>query len=166
MKTKKLILIGIFMTTSLQTLAAIKKENILIPSTTTSLSEIQNYNYVCIHVSKPEALVFKTTSPQKIWRTTLTRDGEIKKGKAFQLSQIQINGESIEKEGELASFRAHLAKDYEIKGFFSKDTDEDLPLTVVSTYIPDGGTSQIKDHYNCESQLNNRSLKLGSINKE
>ena len=130
------------------------------------LSEIKNYNYVCMHITKPDALVFKTSTPQKIWRTTIDRSGQITKGKAFELSQPLINAEAINRVGELASFKAQLTKNYQIKGFFAKDTDGELPLTVVSTYLPDGNTSQIKDRYNCEAESSEKVLQLGAINKE
>ncbi len=129
-------------------------------------SEIKDYNYVCMHASKPDALIFKTTTPQKIWRTTIDRNGQITKGKAFELSKIDINAESINRAGELASFKGQLTKNYEIRGFFAKDSDGELPLTVISTYLPDGKSSQIKDNYNCELETTNKQIQLGSITKE
>ena len=144
--------------------AAISKQKLIVKSD--QLSEIRDHNYICMHVTKPEALVFKTSIPQKIWRTTIDRTGQITKGKAFELSHIAINGEAIEKVGQLASMKGQLAKNYEIKGYFAKDTDGDLPLTVVSTYLPGGTTSQIKDKYNCEAELPNKIIQLGLINKE
>ncbi len=132
---------------------------------TAAVSQIKDYNYVCTHITKPEALVFKTSSPQKIWRTTLNEKGQIKTGKAFQLSDIKINAEAINKEGQVASFKARLAKNYELKGLFAKDTDGDLPLTVVSSYIPDGKLSQIKDRYNCSIEKSDIVFKLGSLNE-
>lgn len=130
------------------------------------LSEIKNYNYICMHITKPDALVFKTSAPQKIWRTTIDRSGQITKGKAFELSQALINAEPINRAGELASFKAQLAKNYQIKGYFAKNTDGELPLIVVSTYLPDGSTSQIKDRYNCEAESSEKALQLGAINTE
>ena len=132
----------------------------------TAGSEIKDFNYVCMHVTKPEALVFKTSAPQKIWRTTIDRTGQITKGKAFELSQPVINAQAINRTGELASFQAKLAKNYQIKGYFAKDTDGELPLTVVSTYLPDGSTSQLKDRYNCEAETTEKVIQLGAINKE
>ena len=124
-------------------------------------SQIKDYNYVCTHTTKPEALVFKTTTPQKIWRTGLNEKGEIKKNKAFELTKIKINTASLKNEGDVASFKANLAKDYELKGVFVKETDGEIPLTTISSYIPDGKQSQIKDKYNCTTEQKETKLILG-----
>lgn len=120
------------------------------PSSASFTSPIQDPNYVCVHTEKPEALVFKTTSPQKVWRTPITKSGKFKKGKAFEFQKLQINAAAINIEGKVASFKAELAKNYEVKGLFEKQTDEDIRLTVVSNYTIDKGASQRKDNYNCQ----------------
>ncbi len=130
---------------------------------TAAVSDIKDHNYVCTHITKQEALVFKTTTPQKIWRTGLTEKGEIKIKSAFELSEIKINTEAINKEGQVASFNALLTKNYEIKGLFAKDTDGDLPLTVITSYKPDGKQSQIRDSYNCSMEKADITLKLGAV---
>lgn len=112
--------------------------------------KIEDPNYICIHTTKPEALVFKTTSPQKIWKTSVLKSGEIKKEKASEFKKVQVNSASINIEGKVASFKAELTKNYEIKGLFEKQSDEDIRLTVVSNYIPDKNQSQRKDNYNCQ----------------
>lgn len=112
-------------------------------------SPIQEPNYICTHAQKPEALVFKTTAPQKAWKTQVLKTGEIKKGKAFELQKLQINAPAINIEGKIASFKAELTKNYEIKGLFQKQTDEDIRLVVISRYTPDGNLSQRIDSYNC-----------------
>ncbi len=127
----------------------------------TSRSDIKDYNYVCMHISKPEALVFKTTSPQKIWKTSIAANGEIKKDLAMQLGKIQISAQNLKDKNNVATFKADMAVGYQIKGLFEKDTDGELPLTVVSNYLPDGITNSVKDHYNCELQQKN--LRLGAL---
>lgn len=136
-------------------------------ATQITFSDIKDYNYVCMNINKPTALVFKTSTPQKIWRTTLTTDGQIKTKNAFELSHINLNSEysSLSTE-KISSFKAQLEKNYEIKGLFEKDFDGDLPLTVVSTFTPEGKESQIIDHYNCETKTPFKQLQLGSANKE
>jgi len=145
--------------------ATLKSNHPMIISHEPLFSEIKDYDYVCYHVAKQEALVFKTSAPQKIWRTNLNKEGQIKTSKAFQLNQVSMNSENINKDGQVASFKGSLAKDYEIKGLFEKESDGELPLTVVSSYLPDGTTSQIKDHYNCEAQKENLKIQLGHLNK-
>lgn len=127
----------------------------------TTRSDIKDYNYVCMHISKPEALVFKTTSPQKIWKTAIDSKGDIKIAHAMQLGRIQINAQNLKDKTSVATFKADLAVGYQIKGLFEKDTDGELPLTVVADYTPDGTTSSIKDHYNCE--LTQKAVRVGSI---
>ncbi|MBC7421639.1 MAG: hypothetical protein H7328_13000 [Bdellovibrio sp.] len=127
----------------------------------TTRSDIKDFNYVCMHITKPEALVFKTTSPQKIWRTSINANGEIKKDRAMQLGQIQINAQNLKDKSKVATFKADMAVGYQIKGLFEQDTDGELPLTVVSSYLPDGITGSIKDHYNCELQQE-KTTHLGS----
>ena len=130
-----------------------------------AVSDIKDHNYVCTHIKKEEALVFKTTAPQKIWRTGLNEKGEIKTKNAFELSEIKINSDAINKEGQVASFKAKLTKNYEIKGLFAKGTDQDLPLTVITNYTPDGKQSQITDRYNCSLEKSEINLKLVSLNE-
>ncbi len=127
----------------------------------TTRSDIKDYNYVCMHITKPEALVFKTSAPQKIWKTAIAKNGDIKKEKAMQLGQIQINAQNLKDNSQVATFRANVAAGYQIKGLFEKDTDGELPLTVVSSYLPDGISATVKDHYNCELQQD-KAVRLGS----
>lgn len=127
---------------SLQSLAASK------PDKSVS-SLIRDPNYVCTHAQRPEALVFKTTLPQKAWKTQVLKTGEIKKGKAFELQKLQINASAINIEGKVASFKAELTKNYEIKGLFQKHADEDIRLVVISKYTPEGNANQRIDSYNC-----------------
>jgi len=54
----------------------------------TEAKKIEDPNYICIHTNKPEALVFKTTSPQKIWKTSVLKTGEIKKEKASEFKKV------------------------------------------------------------------------------
>lgn len=129
-------------------------------------SEIKNHNYICIHTKKPEALVFKTSSPQKIWRTTLTSEGKIKTQKAYEFKVTHINSEKINKDNEVASFKANIAKDYELKGLFTKKGEGDLPLVVISTYTPDKDQTKRTDNYNCEAEQVDERFKLGSILKD
>ncbi len=110
-------------------------------------TEITNYNYVCVHIKKPEALVFKTTKPSKAWRTIVKSDGKIKEGKAFELQNLKINSPAINVEGKAASFKANLAKDYEIKGLFQKQSDEDIKLTVITSFTLENNLK--RDTYNC-----------------
>lgn len=126
----------------------------------TTRSNIKDYNYVCMHITKPEALVFKTTSPQKIWKTSINKDGQIKKDKAIQLGQIIINAQNSK--NKITTFKADLGVGYQIKGLMENDTDGELPLTVTSSYLPDGNLSSAKDHYNCELQ---KSARIGSAGK-
>lgn len=128
----------------------------------TTRSNIKDYNYVCMHITKPEALVFKTSSPQRIWKTSINKDGQIKKDQAVQLGQIIINAQNVNSKNKIATFKADLGVGYQIKGLFESDIDGDLPLTVVSSYLPDGAPSSAKDHYNCELQ---KSTRIGSAGK-
>jgi len=61
-----------------------------------------------------------------------------------------MNSASINIEGRVASFKAELTKNYEVKGLFEKQGEDDIRLTVVSNYIPDKNQSQRKDSYNCQ----------------
>jgi hypothetical protein len=133
----------------------------LATASSTTRSYIKDYNYICMHVTKPEALVFKTSVPQKIWKTAIRKTGEIKKEKAIQLGQIQINAQNLKDKSQVATFKADVAAGYQIKGLFEKDTDGELPLTVVSEFLADGINSTIKDHYNCELRQD-KSIRLGS----
>lgn len=126
----------------------------------TTRSNIKDYNYVCMHITKPEALVFKTSSPQRIWKTSINKDGQIKKEQAIQLGQIIINAQNSK--NKMAAFKADLGIGYQIKGSIETDIDGELPLTVTSSYLPDGAPSSAKDHYNCELQ---KSTRIGSVGK-
>lgn len=110
-------------------------------------SEMKDYNYICIHIKKPEALVFKTSFPNKAWRTIVKSDGTIKEGKAFELSNLKLNGAAINIDGRVASFKANLAKDYEIKGLFQKQTDQDIKLSVITSFTIENNLK--RDTYNC-----------------
>lgn len=130
----------------------------------TASTQIQDPNYVCVHTQKPEALVFKTSTPQKIWKTSLLKSGEIKRAKAFELKKPQINAASINIEGKVSSFKAELTKDYEVKGLFEKQTDEDIRLVVISNYAPQKKATQRKDSYNCHLEKSDTPpILLGSI---
>ena len=128
-----------------------------------AVSDIKNYDYICTHITKAEVLVFKTSFPQKIWRTGLNEKGSIKIKKAFQLSQVKMNYVSLKEEGQVASFKAQLAKDYEIKGLFIKETDGEIPLTVISSYKLDPNLTPIKDRYNCSTNHAEIPIFLGSV---
>lgn len=117
-------------------------------ATPRTTQKITNFNYVCVHTQSSDTLVFKTTVPQKIWRTTLKQNGKIKLEAASELQNIQLNAATINIEGKAASFKGELTKNYEIKGLFQKQIDEEIPLTVVTTYTPD--KTQKKDNYNCQ----------------
>lgn len=124
-------------------------------------SEITDYNYVCTHTHQPDALVFKTSVPQKAWRTILQKNGEIKKGTAFELKKFTVNAAAINIEGKAASFKAELAKNYEIKGLFQKQTDNDIHLTVITNYTID--KNQRKETYNClQEKSDTKPILLGS----
>ncbi len=165
MKTLNFLTIILSLSTSILSNASIKTSQNFVINNEPTFSDAKDYDYVCYNVTKPEALIFKTSAPQKIWKTSLNKEGQLKLKKAFQLNQIYVNSENINKLGQVASFKASLAKNYEIKGLFEKESHDELPLTVVSSYLPDGTTSQIKDHYNCEAQKNEVSLKIGTVQK-
>lgn len=129
-----------------------------------STSEIKNYNYVCIHIKKAEALVFKTTAPSKAWRTIVKADGKIKEGKAFELQNLKINSAAIKIEGKVASFKANLAKDYEIKGLFQKQTDEDIKLTVITSFTVENNLK--RDTYNCIQEKSDAPPVLLGLNEK
>lgn len=129
-------------------------------------SEIKNYDYVCLHTQKPEALVFKISEPQQIWRTTLNKHGQIKTKNAFYLDNVKINPEPLNTTGQVSSFKALLTKNYEIKGLFKKDLENEIPLTVISTYTPESAKNKLIETYNCQTRLESSTIQLGSNLKD
>ena len=121
--------------------------NVALASSTT-VSDIKDANIVCINLAKSEALVFKTTNPQKIWKTAQNREGKIKKNNALQLGQFEIYGNKTNE--SLHAFKAKITEGYQLIGTFeSQSADGEFSLSVLSTYLPDGNKSNITDYYNC-----------------
>ena len=118
----------------------------------TTVSDIKNQNLICFHVSKSEALVFKTTSPQKIWKTLQDREGKIKTYKALQLGLAKIDADADLK--EYNSFKANVTEGYQLSGSFENQTDSEVALTVTSTFLPNSEKSNITDNYNCSRVQN------------
>lgn len=117
----------------------------------TTVSHIKSPNLVCFHISKPEALVFKTSAPQKIWKTLQDKEGKIKTLNALQLgiSKMDVAGDLVGDLAEGNSFKAQLLPGYQLSGAFENQTDGEVALSVTSTYLPDGNKSNITDQYNC-----------------
>ena len=118
----------------------------------TTVSDIKNPNLICFHVSKSEALVFKTTTPQRVWRTLQDREGKIKTYKALQLGLAKIDIDSELK--EFNSFKANVTEGYQLTGSFENQTDGEVALSVSSTYLPGSDKSNITDNYNCSRAQN------------
>lgn len=114
----------------------------------TTVSTIKDEDVICFNVSKPDALVFKTTSPQKVWKAQQDREGKLKIKNALQLGAAELNQDSS---NGLKNFKAKMTENYQISGSFDSQVDGDSPLTVTSTYLPEGNKSAVTDHYNCQS---------------
>ena len=118
----------------------------------TFASDIKNANIVCFHISKSEALVFKTSKPQKIWKTLQDSEGKVKTKNALQLGLSNMNLISDSK--SIDSFNAYITEGYRLNGTFESSSDGDLALSVTSTYLPDGDKSVATDQYNCSKVKN------------
>lgn len=114
------------------------------PST---VSDIKGADIVCINLTKSEALVFKTSKPQKIWRTSQDREGHVKNSQALQLGLVEI-ASSVEGK-KIAYFRASITEGYQLAGSFDLQTAAEFSLSVTSTYLPDGNRGNVTDYYNC-----------------
>lgn len=118
----------------------------------TTVSNIKEENVVCFNVSKPDALVFKTTAPVKIWKAGQDKEGKLKVKNALELGESSI-GQDADL-NRLDGFKAEVTKGYEISGVFDQLSDGDIPLTVTSKYLPDSSKSNVVDHYNCQAVKN------------
>ena len=118
----------------------------------TFASDIKNANIVCFHISKSEALVFKISKTQKIWKTLQNSDGTAKTINALQLGLSKMNLTSDLK--SIDSFNAYLTEGYQLNGTFESSSDGELALSVTSTYQPDGDKSIATDQYNCSKVKN------------
>ncbi len=118
----------------------------------TTVSDIKKANIVCFHITKSEALVFKTTAPQRIWKTAQDREGKVKVGNALQLGIAKIT--LAEDDRTIHSFRAYVTEGYRMNGLFESGADGELALTVKSNYLPDGDRSNVTDQYNCSKIKN------------
>ena len=121
-------------------------------ATVSTVSDIKNPNFVCFHISKSEALVFKTTNPQRIWKTLQDREGKIKTYKALQLGLSEMDLTSDFK--AIDTFKANVTKDYQLLGSFEAQPDGEIALSVTLNYLPDGSRSNITDQYNCSRVRN------------
>ncbi len=113
----------------------------------TQISDIKNAELTCVNLTKPEALVFKTTSPQKIWRTSQDREGRIKIAKALELGKIEIAGKLSAR--QLDYFKANVTESHQLVGVFDLESVGAFSLSVTSTFLPNGHRSLVTDHYNC-----------------
>ena len=111
------------------------------------VSDIKDAELACVNITKSEALIFKTTEPQKIWRTSQDREGRIRSKKALELGKVEIAGKLSAR--RLDYFRAHVTEGYQLVGVFDLESVGPFSLTVTSTYLPDGKPSIVTDHYNC-----------------
>lgn len=118
----------------------------------TTVSDIKNPNLICFHVSKSEALVFKTSAPQRVWKTLQDREGKIKTYKALQLGLAKIDVDADLK--EYNSFKANVTEGYQLSGLFENQTDGEVALAVTSTFLPNSEKSNITDNYNCSRAQN------------
>lgn len=114
----------------------------------TTVSTIKDENVICFNVAKSDALVFKTTAPQKVWKAQQDREGKLKVKNALQLGQTELKQDS---KNDLKNFKAEMTEGYQLSGSFDGQVDGDFPLTVTSTYLPEGNKSKVIDHYNCQS---------------
>ena len=114
----------------------------------TTVSNIKNANIVCFHISKSEALVFKISQPQKIWKTLQDSEGKVKTKNALQLGLSNMNLISDSKSID------SITEGYRLNGKFESGSDGELALSVTSTYLPDGDKSVATDQYNCSKVKN------------
>ena len=116
-------------------------------ASSTTVSDIKGADLVCINLTKSEALVFKTSAPQKIWRTIQDREGRVKNFQALQLGQAEIAGNLAAR--RLDSFKASITEGYQLTGAFDLQSAGEFALSVTSSYLPDGNRGNVTDHYNC-----------------
>ncbi len=118
----------------------------------TTVSDIKKADVVCFHISKSEALVFKTATPQRIWKTAQDREGHVKISNALQLGIAKVN---LAEDGtSIHSFRAYITEGYRLNGTFENGADGEFALSVTSIYLPDGDKSNVTDQYNCSKIKN------------
>lgn len=118
----------------------------------TIVTDIKNANIVCFHISKSEALVFKTSQPQKVWKTLQDSEGKVKTKNALQLGLSKMN--LLSDLRSIESFNAYITEGYRLNGTFESGSDGELALSVTSTYLPDGDKSNVTDQYNCSKVKN------------
>ncbi len=118
----------------------------------TIVTDIKNANIVCFHISKSEALVFKTSQPQKVWKTLQDSEGKVKTKNALQLGLSKMN--LLSDLRSIESFNAYITEGYRLNGTFESSSDGELALSVTSTYLPDGDKSNVTDQYNCSRVKN------------
>jgi hypothetical protein len=114
-----------------------------------TVSNITGENIICFNTAKSDALVFKTSDTQKIWKATHDKEGKLKVKNALQLGKTQL---IFSTDGNyLKDFKADLTENYHLSGSFEAETDGDFSLKVTKT---EGDKGESFDYYNCQPVKN------------